>query len=172
MPWSTWSAFEKSAGAGAGSGPSECDLGVGRNAHTPPHRLSYAPPLRLRRLNHILMALAPGLAYTVIFGYSYMNIHYCIHIHIRISIYSVYNIQTAWCQVLSSFVKFTMHSRAPIPVYILGRFCSYMYIHYTPTLQNILYTTYMPTLRPGSRLPKEHCYLFDEITSYTCSPLS
>ena len=39
-----------------------------------------------------------------------------------------------------------LHSRAPIPVYILGRFCSYMNIHYTPTLQNIHYTTYIPTL--------------------------
>ena len=83
---------------------------------------------------------------TVIFGYSYTNIHYCICIRICISIYSVYNIQTAWRQVLSSFVKFTMHSRAPIPPYIFGRFCSYMNIHYTPTLQNIHYTTYIPTL--------------------------
>ena len=39
-----------------------------------------------------------------------------------------------------------MHARASIPVYILGRFCSYMYIHYTPTLQNILYTTYIAAL--------------------------
>ena len=41
---------------------------------------------------------------------------------------------------------FTMHARAPIPVYILGRFYSYTNIHYTPTLQNIHYTTYIPTL--------------------------
>ena len=95
------------------------------------------------------MAIAcSGLQYTVIFGYSYTNIHYCICICICISIYSIYNIQTAWRQVLSSFVKFTMHSRAPIPLYILGRFCSYMNIHYTPTLQNIHYTTYIPTLVP------------------------
>ena len=39
-----------------------------------------------------------------------------------------------------------MHARAPIPVYILGRFYSYTNIHYTPTLQNIHYTTYIPTL--------------------------
>ena len=92
-----------------------------------------------------------GWEYTVIFGYSYTNIHYCICIRICISIYSVYNIQTAWRQVLSSFVKFTMHSRAPIPLYILGRFYSYTNIHYTPTLQNIHYTTYIPTLRPTDR---------------------
>ena len=48
---------------------------------------------------------------------------------------------------MGNFRLFTMHARAPTPVYILGRFCSYMYIHYTPTLQNILYTTYMPALR-------------------------
>ena len=65
---------------------------------------------------------------------------------ISIVLYRIQAIQTAWRQVLSSFVKFTMHSRAPIPVYILGRFCSYMYIHYTPTLQNILYTTYIAAL--------------------------
>ena len=41
---------------------------------------------------------------------------------------------------------FTMHARAPIPVYILGRFYSYTNIHYTPTLQNILYTTYIAAL--------------------------
>ena len=41
---------------------------------------------------------------------------------------------------------FTMHARAPIPVYILGRFYSYTNIHYTPTLQDIHYTTYIPTL--------------------------
>ena len=46
----------------------------------------------------------------------------------------------------ANFRLFTMHARASIPVYILGRFCSYMYIHYTPTLQNILYTTYMTAL--------------------------
>eukprot|EP01048_Picozoa_sp_COSAG05_P025637 COSAG05_NODE_6617_length_930_cov_1.406739_2_plen_86_part_01 len=86
------------------------------------------------------MEVEPGWGYTVIFGYSYTNIHYCICIRICISIYSVYNIQTAWRQVLSSFVKFTMHSRAPIPLYILGRFYSYTNIHYTPTLQNIHYT--------------------------------
>ena len=42
-----------------------------------------------------------------------------------------------------------MHSRAPIPLYILGRFYSYTNIHYTPTLQNIHYTTYIPTLPTG-----------------------
>ena len=98
------------------------------------------------KISHACSLLESGLQYTVIFGYSYTNIHYCICIRICISIYSVYNIQTAWRQVLSSFVKFTMHSRAPIPLYILGRFCSYMNIHYTPTLQNIHYTTYIPTL--------------------------
>ena len=96
----------------------------------------------------------PGLAYTVIFGYSYTNIHYCIHIHIRISIYSVYNIQTAWCQVLracsSHFLIWASFYHACARTHTSVYFRPILLLHdYTlhATLQNILYTTYMPALR-------------------------
>ena len=53
-----------------------------------------------------------------------------------------------------------MHARAPIPVYILDRFYSYMNIHYTPTLQNIHYTTYIPTLVLAGWLASERAINF------------
>ena len=82
----------------------------------------------------------------------YISVAHVCEIH-GISIYSVYNIQTAWCQVLPSFVKFCQVYHAFARTHTSVYFKPILLLHvYTTILHYKLYTT-LRIFQPCSMQP-------------------